>query len=310
MATNDMVAFGQESNVVNSFFDRRYKPNAPIVQTRHFKIGEFHAHTGHLNFASVAAPFDEVHCVFPSCSIMIETDAGRSLLADRSWALVYPSGLDYRRYGLNDGGDHCMWVSPTEALYRSQTLLGEYCRMLQRRAMEPFRAAVPNAMFLELRAIQYALINERQVIGLDRRMWRICSILFGVDESKGMGDWSLRGGISVDARSDAGGCALADRVESYVTLRYAEPEGLSDVARAVGVSTEHMCRVFRGAFGVTIHQRILQLRMRRAVERLLEGERGLTELALDLGFNSHAHFSATMRRSFGYTPSQIRAMLR
>ena len=32
----------------------------------------------------------------------------------------------------------------------------------------------------------------------------------------------------------------------------------------------------------------------------------LTELAMDLGFSSHSHFSARFRRAFGLTPSEFR----
>ena len=51
------------------------------------------------------------------------------------------------------------------------------------------------------------------------------------------------------------------------------------------------------------------LRLARALEGASRGA-GLTAAALDAGFADAAHFSRTMRRHFGVTPSSILAALR
>ena len=52
-----------------------------------------------------------------------------------------------------------------------------------------------------------------------------------------------------------------------------------------------------------------QLRMTLALDRLREGERSISALALELGFASHAHFTVAFRRAFGMAPSQMRTNL-
>ena len=49
-----------------------------------------------------------------------------------------------------------------------------------------------------------------------------------------------------------------------------------------------------------------RIRLRMALE-LLRSRRGLTEIALDLGYTSHSHFTAAFRNYFGITPSRYRA---
>jgi len=49
------------------------------------------------------------------------------------------------------------------------------------------------------------------------------------------------------------------------------------------------------------------LRMRLALDRLRDRGTDLTDLAYDLGYSSHSHFSAVFRRMFGTTPSRFRA---
>ena len=50
-----------------------------------------------------------------------------------------------------------------------------------------------------------------------------------------------------------------------------------------------------------------RLRARLAAERLARGAPDLTELALDLGFADHAHFTNAFRREWGVPPSRLRA---
>ena len=62
--------------------------------------------------------------------------------------------------------------------------------------------------------------------------------------------------------------------------------------------------------GETISRYVLHLRLGLALERLADGERDITALALDLGFAHHSHFSARFHRTFGLTPREARRMLR
>ena len=51
------------------------------------------------------------------------------------------------------------------------------------------------------------------------------------------------------------------------------------------------------------------LRLGRALERLPERE-DITDLAFELGFSSHSHFTAVFRSELGMTPSSYRAQAR
>jgi AraC-like DNA-binding protein len=57
---------------------------------------------------------------------------------------------------------------------------------------------------------------------------------------------------------------------------------------------------------VPLYRYLTRLRLRAALERLADGARDLTALALELGFSSHSHFADAFRREFGRTPSDVR----
>jgi len=117
-----------------------------------------------------------------------------------------------------------------------------------------------------------------------------------------------RGGAAAFAEASPSRAAeIADDVRVLLNRRYDEPLSLNEIGRALGVSVSAVCHAFRDATGGTIHRYRNRLRLRRSLDRLTEGADDLTDLALDLGFSSHSHFSELFRRTFGLTPSRFRA---
>ena len=68
----------------------------------------------------------------------------------------------------------------------------------------------------------------------------------------------------------------------------------------------HLARVFRRETGIPVHRHLTRLRLSQALEELSGGHEDLTELALRIGFSSHAHFTSSFSRTFGVTPSEFR----
>ena len=98
---------------------------------------------------------------------------------------------------------------------------------------------------------------------------------------------------------------LIVRTKAYLEAELAHPIRLGDIGSAVGASPVYLTQVFRAVEGVPLHRYLTQLRLARALVELPHAN-DLTQLALEVGFSSHSHFSARFRRSFGTTPSQFR----
>jgi AraC family transcriptional regulator len=99
----------------------------------------------------------------------------------------------------------------------------------------------------------------------------------------------------------------AEAAKSYLADRLSERITLDDVASAVNVSPFHFARIFQEQTGVPVHRYLMRLRLRAAMDRLSDPSCDLTELALELGFSSHSHFSDSFKREFGKTPSDVRS---
>ena len=100
---------------------------------------------------------------------------------------------------------------------------------------------------------------------------------------------------------------LVEETKRFLAMHAVDRPSLDEVARAVNVSPFHLHRVFRETTGTTIRVYLEQLRLRTGLERVLDGEDDLAGLAHELGFSSHSHFTDRFHRSFGRTPSEVRA---
>ena len=87
------------------------------------------------------------------------------------------------------------------------------------------------------------------------------------------------------------------------------PPGLGELSRSLDCSPFHLSHVFRQTAGLSLRRYLQQLRARIAADRLAGGARDLTELALDLGYSDHSHFTNAFRREWGAPPSRFRARL-
>jgi AraC family transcriptional regulator len=83
---------------------------------------------------------------------------------------------------------------------------------------------------------------------------------------------------------------------------------LKTIAAESGYSRSHFLRTFRASLGYSPHQWLLRLRIEEAKALLQKPSRPLTEIALECGFSSHAHFSGMFRQLVGVAPSEYRRL--
>ncbi|MEJ0036590.1 MAG: AraC family transcriptional regulator [Gammaproteobacteria bacterium] len=102
---------------------------------------------------------------------------------------------------------------------------------------------------------------------------------------------------------------LIQRVKEYLALMPHDRVGLAQTARAVGASPSSLAHAFRRLEHLSVYQYALGCRLRHAAHLLLTYE-DLAQLALDVGFSSHSHFSSAFHRWAGCTPSEYRENIR
>jgi AraC-like DNA-binding protein len=96
------------------------------------------------------------------------------------------------------------------------------------------------------------------------------------------------------------------RARDEMDRSFARPLDVRAIARVAHVSEAHFSRQFRATFGETPHRYLQRRRVERAMELLRETNRPVTEICLDVGFNSLGTFSRTFRAVVGESPSAYR----
>ncbi len=97
-------------------------------------------------------------------------------------------------------------------------------------------------------------------------------------------------------------------IKRSVHRGFARP-GLSidDIAREVGLSAAHICRLFKEATGETIHRYITAYRLERARDLLADPRLPkMTEVAARAGFADANYFARSFRKETGLSPSEFR----
>jgi len=221
-------------------------------------------------------------------SFGVET-RGRTFELVAGSVLVGHPGDEYMcRHDHVDGGDECLSFALTPELVET---LGA------RRELWRVGGVPPLPELGVLGELAQATAEQRTDLGLDEV--GLCFTARCVELLSG-------------AKRTAAAERTADRrraVEAALWLdeRAHEAIDLEGAARAVELSPFHFLRIFARALGVTPHQYLVRARLRRAARLLSDGERSITDVAMDVGFGDLSNFVRTFHRAAGVSPRRFRS---
>jgi AraC-like DNA-binding protein len=96
------------------------------------------------------------------------------------------------------------------------------------------------------------------------------------------------------------------RARDAMDRAYAEPLDVPALAQIANVSEAHFIRTFRATFGETPHRYLQRRRVERAMFLLRATDRSVTDICLDVGFNSLGTFSRSFQAIVGESPTAYR----
>ncbi len=96
------------------------------------------------------------------------------------------------------------------------------------------------------------------------------------------------------------------KVQAFIEANLAEAVSLGDLAQVAGLSRHYFARSFKATVGCPPHRYLMERRLERCKQLLRETSLPLAQVALEVGFASQAHMTATFRRFFDSTPGQYR----
>ena len=99
---------------------------------------------------------------------------------------------------------------------------------------------------------------------------------------------------------------LSNQVIKYLAEYYREKIYISDIARALNISYRTLSRKFKEETGITISDKLTQIRITAAKKLLLESNMLLYDIATQTGFENEYYFSNAFKKAEGISPSFYR----
>ncbi len=98
-----------------------------------------------------------------------------------------------------------------------------------------------------------------------------------------------------------------EKAVQYIEQHFDSDISNSDLAAVAGYHSYHLNRLMKSTAGMTLHQYILNTRLEKAKEFLLNTNMTVTEIAERCGFKNPYHFSNAFKSKTGLTPSLFRS---
>ncbi|MDR0779776.1 MAG: AraC family transcriptional regulator [Pseudomonadales bacterium] len=98
-----------------------------------------------------------------------------------------------------------------------------------------------------------------------------------------------------------------EAVRDYIVANLADAVGVKDLAGCIGMSRTQFVRRFKASTGMTPHQVVIDARIDKAKELLVNKTLGVDEVAAKCGFAHASHLSAVFRKHLKISPSVYRA---
>ncbi|HJW09095.1 MAG TPA: AraC family transcriptional regulator [Holophagaceae bacterium] len=246
----------------------------PLMEGESLFMGAWHCPGEHRPWSSEHAVTCELE--LPLAGTHLRAAGRRRWVVDATKAMIHRAGDEY------------LMASPTGLPQRS-TLLRLRAPLLEEMGIRPETRSVPLGagtalLHARLLGAPDPFAREELALHLAQALLR----LEGGHRTEGIPASSMR---------------LVQRLEEFISVRFADRLTLEGLARSCGASPFHASRVFRAATGETLHQRLTRTRLRAGLYQLKDMEGRLSALSQSLGFSSHSHFTAAFRREYGCAPA-------
>ena len=259
-----------------------------LYRTDALRLGEFRCPPESPRWRTPNVIPGRAHVAFPATSAIIRHAGAEPVLANPNHVVFYNPGQRYLRTLHDPRGDRCWFLELGPALAAELVDGGEFrfaagpadarARLLLHAAVRHLAGGAPDPLLVE-ETLAEAL---GRTVAAAARFHR------------------------VPRPQPPAHHRLVERAKELLTETACERLPLSELGRRLHVSEYHLARVFRAGTGVGLHRYRTHLRLRLALERLVDPDVDLARLARDLGFASHSHFTDSFRAVFGVPPSTVR----
>jgi AraC-like DNA-binding protein len=231
------------------------------------------------------------HFVFPFRGVYLRHVGGDLAVADANHVLFFNRNQGYQVSHPITGGDSSLVLSVADDMLEElvpRSLCGTAGSFTFNQQHLRIDARAQALVMLLKHSLRNGSIEMLEAEGLSLTL-----------VSRAVGPRTTRASGSTYARR-----RLVDRVKVLLASDLSRRWTLADIAAEIRGSPVYLTQAFQQVEGLPLYRYQLRLRLARALDLIAE-RADLSELAQDLGFSSHSHFTAAFRQAYEMTPSEF-----
>ena len=98
---------------------------------------------------------------------------------------------------------------------------------------------------------------------------------------------------------------LVDKVKKYADSNYSSQITSRDAADSLNITQEHLCRIFSSDIGMSFTKYITNMRIEKAKELLLLGNKTIKQIGSMVGYTNNYYFCKVFKKVTGLSPSDF-----
>jgi AraC-like DNA-binding protein len=278
-----------------------------LRMTQAVALGRHRCPQDHPQFQRGGGPHTCAYITFHRSSVRMKIDDWRAEVATPNHVSFYNVGGSYSREAIGSEGDECDWLAVAPGLLRTL-----YADMLPDETVDddhlfprPFAPVRPEVFFAQRKLFAAAADPAAGLNSLE--IEEAATRLIGSVVADSMDFW---GYSRKPRRRPRPVCQrrrmqIIEDAKAALAREYSTDLSLADLARQLHCSPTHLSRIFHAATGFTLCDYRQELRLRKGLFLLEDSGGEIGEIAVQVGFASHSHFTSAFHRRFGTKPSDF-----
>jgi len=278
-----------------------------VRKTRSVAFGRHRCPLDHPQFLLGGGPHTCSYIAFHRTSVKMQIGAWRPEVATPNHVSFYNVGDSYLREAVGSEGDDCDWLAVSPTLLRDiRSELGDPDAGTDGdRFPRPFAPMRPQAFFAQRKL--FSVVANPNTPMDSMRLEEAVTGLIGTIMSDAMDFWDHTGKARRRPRPvcHKRRMQIIEEAKSLLAREYWTDLSLADLGRQLHCSAAHLSRMFHAATGFKLCDYRQELRLRKGLFLLEESGLEIGDIAVQVGFASHSHFTSAFHRRFGINPSEF-----
>jgi AraC family transcriptional regulator len=275
-----------------------------LRQTRSVALGRYRCPVDHPQFNAGGGPHTCSYISFHRTSVRMRIGDARPEVATPNHASFYNVGEQYTREAIGDEGDECDWIALSPALLReAHAELAEAEAAGGRLFPRPLAPMKPQTFLAQRRLFAAASSSTAPLNSL--QIDEAVAALVDAVVAQALDFWGCSGRSRRRPRPvcHRRRLQIVEDAKALLAREYWSDLSLADLAHRLHCSAAHLSRLFHAVTGYKLCDYRQELRLRKGLFLLEETGLEIGDIAVQVGFASHSHFTSAFHRRFGINPS-------